>query len=196
MPSAPEHGFLGMVMPPAIYALQSGAPWEEWPDPVPHPATAETTAEQNNLGVIYDANKDLFDSQQNVHRAVTKALNTAVLNAFRKPVGNQIGTKVYTVSDDPQTILADLRAKYGVCTPREKCKNNRRFDEPWDPNEPIEGLFDRLEDCCVFAIQNKPPFTLEQMIDKALIAIQLTGLYERALLEWQDFDKENKLGHS
>eukprot|EP00804_Cyclotella_cryptica_P019081 CCRYP_014487-RA/>CCRYP_014487-RA protein AED:0.29 eAED:0.21 QI:0/0/0/1/0.5/0.33/3/0/1151 len=188
---APEHGFLGMVMPPAIYALRSDAPWEEWPDLGPHPATADTTAEQNNLRVVYDANKAVFDSQQNVRR-VTEALNTAVPNAFRKPVGNQIGTKVYTVRDDPQTILADLRAKYGICTPREKSENNRRFDEPWDPNEPIEGLFDRLEDCYVFAIQNKPPFTLEQMIDKALIAIQLTGLYERALLEWQDFIEDNK----
>eukprot|EP00804_Cyclotella_cryptica_P014650 CCRYP_012669-RA/>CCRYP_012669-RA protein AED:0.66 eAED:0.28 QI:0/0/0/0.66/0/0.33/3/0/1062 len=188
---APEHGFLGMVMPPAIYALRSDTPWEEWPDPGPHPVTAETTAEQNNLRIVYNANKAVFDSQQNMRRAVTEALNTAVPNAFRKPVGNQIGTKVYTVRNDPQTILADLRAKYGICTPREKSENNRRFDESWDPSEPIEGLFDRLEDCYVFAIQKKP-FTLEQMIDKALIAIQLTGLYERALLEWQDFAEENK----
>eukprot|EP00804_Cyclotella_cryptica_P023697 CCRYP_019320-RA/>CCRYP_019320-RA protein AED:0.37 eAED:0.35 QI:0/0/0/1/1/1/6/0/1607 len=189
---APEHGFLSMVMPPAIYALCSDTPWEEWPNPGPHPATAETTAKQNNLRNVYDANKAVFDSQQNVRRAVTEALNTAVPNAFRKPVGNQIGAKVYTIRDDPQTILADLRTKYGVCTPREKSDNNRRFDEQWNTTEPIEGLFDRLEDCYVFAIQNKPPFTLDQMIDKALIAIQLTGLYERALLEWQDFDEENK----
>eukprot|EP00804_Cyclotella_cryptica_P009738 CCRYP_011263-RA/>CCRYP_011263-RA protein AED:0.36 eAED:0.36 QI:0/-1/0/1/-1/1/1/0/256 len=189
---APEHGFLGMVMPPAIYALRSDTPWEEWPDPGPHPVMAETTAEQNNLRVLYDANKAVFDLQRNVCRAVTEALNTAVPNAFRKPVGNQIGTKVYMVGDDQQTILADLRTKYGVCTPREKSDNNRRFDEQWNTTELIEGLFDRLEDCYVFAIQNKPPFTLEQMIDKALIAIQLTGLYERALLEWQDFDEENK----
>ena len=41
-------------------------------------------------------------------------------------------------------------------------------------------------------MQNKPPFTLEQMIDEAITAIQLTGLCERALLEWQDFDEQNK----
>ena len=71
--------------------------------------------------------------------------------------------------------------------------NGRRFDEPWDPNKPIDALFDRLEDCYIFAMQNKPPFTLEQMIDKAIsTAIQLTGLYERALLEWQDFAEANK----
>ena len=189
---AEEHGFIGMVMPPAIYALRSNTPWTYWPDPGPHPAQGGTTAEQNNIRVLYDANKAVFDTQQNVRRAVNEALNAAVPNAFRKPIGNQIGTKVYTVRDDPQTILTDLRAKYGTCTPSEKAANGRRFDEQWDPNEPIEALFDRLEDCYIFAMQNKPPFTLEQMIDKAITAIQLTGLYERALLEWQDFDEANK----
>eukprot|EP00804_Cyclotella_cryptica_P001457 CCRYP_003690-RA/>CCRYP_003690-RA protein AED:0.47 eAED:0.47 QI:0/-1/0/1/-1/1/1/0/109 len=38
----------------------------------------------------------------------------------------------------------------------------------------------------------KPPFTLEQVIDKAIIAIQRTGLYETALLEWQGFEEANK----
>ena len=135
------------------------------------------------MRVLYNTNKAVFDTQQNVRGAVNEALNAAVPNAFRKPTGNQIGTKVFTVRDDPKTILSDLRTKYGTCTPREKAANGQGFDEPWDPNEPIEALFDRLEDCYIFAIQNKPPFTLDQMIDKAIIAIQLTGLYERALLE-------------
>jgi hypothetical protein len=108
-----------MVMPPAISALRSNTPWTYWPNPGPHPQQAGTTAEQNNIRILYDANKAVFDTQQNVRRAVNEALNAAVPNAFRKPVGNQIGTKVYTVRDDPQTSLTDLRTKYGTCTPRE-----------------------------------------------------------------------------
>jgi hypothetical protein len=88
--------------------------------------------------------------------------------------------------------LDNLRTKYGACTPNEKTANNLRFDQPWDPNEPIEALFDRLEECYIFSIMAKPPFTLEQVIDKAIIAIQRTGLYETALLEWQGFDEDNK----
>eukprot|EP00804_Cyclotella_cryptica_P006044 CCRYP_000272-RA/>CCRYP_000272-RA protein AED:0.46 eAED:0.46 QI:0/-1/0/1/-1/1/1/0/109 len=38
----------------------------------------------------------------------------------------------------------------------------------------------------------KPPFTLEQVMDKAISAIQRTGLYETALLEWQGFNDANK----
>eukprot|EP00804_Cyclotella_cryptica_P010472 CCRYP_012303-RA/>CCRYP_012303-RA protein AED:0.45 eAED:0.14 QI:0/0/0/0.6/1/1/5/0/1176 len=161
---SPDFGYLGLVQPAAIYALRTNEPWNNWPDPGPHPQAANTTAQQNNLRTLYEANKAVYDSQQNVRRAVNEALNVAVPNAFRKPAGNQIGTKT---------------------------ANNQRFDQPWDPNEPIEALFDRLEECYIFAIMAKPPFTLEQVIDKAIIAIQRTGLYETALLEWQGFDEAN-----
>ena len=46
--------------------------------------------------------------------------------------------------------------------------------------------------CLPFKIQAKPPYTQEQLIDKAIMAIQRTGLYETALLEWQGFDEVNK----
>jgi hypothetical protein len=99
---------------------------------------------------------------------------------------------VFTVRDDPRAILQNLRTKYGNCTPAEKTANDAKFASPWNPNEPIEALFDRLEDCYVFSIMAKPPYTQEQLIDKAIMAIQRTGLYETAWLEWQGFTEENK----
>lgn len=189
---APDHGYVGLVMPPEIYALRTATAWTDWPNPGPHPDPADTTAQQNNNKTIYDSNKAVYDSDQNVRRAVNDALNDAIPNAFRKPVGNQIGTKVFTVRDDPRQILADLRVKYGTATPNDKAANEQAFNQPWNPNEPIEALFDRLEECYVYSIMAKPPYTMEQLIDKAIIAIQRTGLYETALLEWTGFEEENK----
>jgi hypothetical protein len=101
------------------------------------------------------------------------------------------------VRDDPRTILQNLRTKYGNCTPAEKTANDVKFASPWNPSEPIETLFDRLEDAYVFSIMAKPPYTQEQLMDKAIMAIQRTGLYETALLEWQGFTEENiKPGNS
>eukprot|EP00804_Cyclotella_cryptica_P012938 CCRYP_002290-RA/>CCRYP_002290-RA protein AED:0.50 eAED:0.37 QI:0/0/0/1/0/0/2/0/633 len=189
---APEHGFVGMVLPAQIYALRCEAPWTEWPDPGNHPAAANTSVEQRNVKTIYDANRVVFDSQENVRRAINNALNDAIPNAFRKPIGNQMGQKVYTVCDNPRDILSNLRTKYGTSTPAEKRRNNVLLDAPWDPNDPIEALFDRIEDCFIFALICKPEFTMEQIIDKAIVAIQLTGLYETALLEWSGFADANK----
>ena len=49
-----------------------------------------------------------------------------------------------------------------------------------------------MEDCYIFSIIAKPPYTQEQLIDKSIIAIQRTGLYEIALVEWSGFADENK----
>jgi hypothetical protein len=189
---SPENGYVGLVMPDEVYALRSPNAWMNWPDPGPHPAAAATNVEARNLQTLYDSNKAVFDSDQNVRRAVNDALNLAIPKEFRKPIGNQIGTKVFTVRDDPKQILVDLRTKYGTATPHDKANNEKRFNTPWNPNEPIEALFDRLEECYVFSIMNKPAYTMEQLIDKAIIAIQLTRLYENALLEWQGFEPVNK----
>jgi hypothetical protein len=60
---SPDFGYLGLVQPAAIYALRTNVPWTDWPDPGPHSAAANTTA---HLCTLYDANKAVFDSQQNV----------------------------------------------------------------------------------------------------------------------------------
>lgn len=190
---SPEHGYAGMVMDPALYALRAPTtPWIEWNDPGPHAPAADTTAEQGNLRTLYDANKNVFDSQQNVKRAVNDALNKAIPAIFRKPIGAQVGTKVFTVRDDPKQIIMDLRARYGRATPIEKKENDRKFNAPWLTTEPIEAYFDRLEECYIFSVMAKVPYTFEQLIDKAIIAIQGTGLYGQALLEWAGFDPVNQ----
>jgi len=90
---APEHGFVGMVMPQQIYSLRCAIPWAKWPDPGNHPAAANTSVEQTNVKTIYDANRVVLDLQENIRRAINEALNEAIPNAFRKPVGNQMGQK-------------------------------------------------------------------------------------------------------
>ena len=62
----------------------------------------------------------------------------------------------------------------------------------WNQSEPINLLFDRLEDCYVLSVAAKPAYTQEQMIDKALTAIQHTGLYPTDIFEYQAFPTEKK----
>ena len=106
-----------MVMLVGIYTLCSPVPWEDWSNPGAHPSASDTAVKQENLCIPYEANKAVYDLQQNVKRAINNSLNLAILMAYCKLSGNQIGTKVTTVRDNPQVILADLRTKYGATTP-------------------------------------------------------------------------------
>ena len=74
----------------------------------------------------------------------------------------------------------------------EKTTNEENWAAAYNPNEPIEDLYDRLEECFVVAIVAKPSCTMDQMVDKALIAVQRTGLYATAILEWNAVDIMNQ----
>ena len=70
--------------------------------------------------------------------------------------------------------------------------NKANWAAAHNPNEPIEDLYDRLEECFVVALVAKPAYTMDQMVDKALIAVQRTGLYATAILEWKAVDVMNQ----
>ena len=187
-----EFGFAGMVQPTDVYALSTNVPWTNWPDPGPHRPDAATTAEQSNNAARYDANKIVYESECNVRSAINDALNLAVPKAYKRSGGQSMGARVYKANECPRTIIAQLRTTYGKYTPQEKQANQAAFDAPWNPSDPIEELFSRLEECYITALLARPAITMEQIIDKATTAIQMTGHFPTALLEWNGFDDINK----
>ena len=105
-------------------------------------------------------------------------LNGAIPKTFKQsPDQSRIGSINFKASDCPQTIYDGLKARYGRPTPAEKTANKVLWSTGWYPRDPIEELFERLEECYVIALVTKPPYTKEQMIDKAVVAIQATGLF-------------------
>ena len=191
-----EWGFRGLAEQPTEYALKSATPWTNAPNPGPHRPIGLNAQATRDAEATYDAQKAAWQAQATVTRAINAALNVAVPNAFRRnsaPAGgNIIGTTVYRSNHDPRDILLALRTVYGTPSPAERNANDALFAAPWNPSEPIETYFDRLEDCYVAAIIATPPYTIEQMMTKAIMAIQLTGLYSQALIEWHALPAASK----
>ena len=48
-----------------------------------------------------------------------------------------------------------------------KMDNKLRFAAGWAANQLMEELFNRLKGCYIKSIIMQPPFTMEQMLDKA-----------------------------
>ena len=139
-------GYAGIVDKADVYAMKCNTPWQDWPDPGPHWSGGDTRDARDNAGILYDANKIVFDSQLNAIRAINKALNIAVPRAYRRSTtGDAIGVNVYKTTDCPRTILSNLHRRYGKATPAEKAHNETSFGAGWNPADPIEVLFSRLE---------------------------------------------------
>ena len=98
----------------------------------------------------------------------------------------------YKVNHCPRTILDHLRNLYGRPTPNEKIHNKTMWTAPYNPSDPIEDIFDRLEEWFVLALVAKPAYSTEKIVDKALISIQLTSLYSKDILEWNEIDEVNQ----
>ena len=183
-----EWGFRGLAEQPAEYALKSATPWTNAPNPGPHRPIGLNAQATRDAEATYDAEKAAWQSQATVTRAINAALNIAVPKAFRRTgipaAGTIIGSTAYRANHDPRDILLGLRTTYGTPSPAERTANDALFAAPWNPADPIETFFDRLEDCFVAALIATPPYTVEQMCTKAIMAIQLTGLYSQALIEW------------
>ena len=81
-------------------------------------------------------------------------------------MAGSVGKRNYRFTDDPKLILQGLQDNYGQMTPAEKTKMEADWSAAWKPSEPIEILFDRLEDCYVMSVAVKIPYTQEQIIDK------------------------------
>ena len=183
-----EWGFRGLAEQPAEYALKSGTPWVHSPNPGQHRPLGLAAGPTRDAEAIYAAEKAAYQAQATVTRAVIAALNVAVPKAFRRGTnavgGAIVGSAAYRSNQDPRAILLALRTTYGIPSPAERNNNEAMFAAPWNTSEPIETYFDRMEDCYVAALIASPPYTMEQMITRALTSIQLTGLYSQALIEW------------
>lgn len=190
-----EWGYRGLAEQPAEYAMKSLTPWEDAPNPGPHRIVGLNAQLTRDAEAIYDASKMEYLSQINVTQAIINALNIAVPKEFKRgtnAAGTIMGASPYRNNNNPRTILLALRTLYGRPTPAEKQANNALFGAPWNPADPIETYFDRLEDCFVTAIIATPPYTMEQMMDMAIMTLQITGLYSQALTEWESLPPNDR----
>jgi hypothetical protein len=147
---------------------------------------------------MYAAEKAAYLAQATITHAIIAALNIAIPKQFKRGTtalgGAIIGSASYRSNHDPRTILLSLCTTYSIPTPAERQVNDTAFAAPWNSNDPIETFFDCLEDCYVAAIITTPPFTLDQMINRAIMSIQLTSLYSQALINWNAIAPATRTG--
>ena len=113
---------------------------------------------QQDQQAIYDGRVAIFTWQANVKRAIIAALNLCVPKSYRRVDGG-IGVLHYKVNQCPRNILDHFRNVYGRPTPMGKTMNEVNWAAAYNPNETIEDLYDRLEECFVVAPVAKPAYT-------------------------------------
>jgi hypothetical protein len=178
-----RNGYAGKIMSVQQYALLDTQAWTDWPYPGPHhtfPDGADR-ASMEQAKTVWTANSDVYNSEQNVDRAVIATLDISIPDDFKS---GGFATNGWSGNINGREIIANLKDKYGTPGPADKEKIEAIFMKPYNPSRPIESMFKELETARMMSILAHVPYTDAQILDKALTKIQVTNQYRNAIVDW------------
>ena len=188
-----QHGHIGMVMKPALYATLSATPYVEpvAPSLTPNfdPTQIYTEIQRQQLRDDHAHQVKTFTEHNNMDAALQQLLTEAVEELYLSAKCNRFTGYLGVTTRD---LLDHLLERYGNITAADLQANKDAMDEPIDVSLPIDAYFKRIEDCIQLAGDANTPFSNQQVLQTTYFAVQATGLYKDGLKEWrlkQDADK-------
>jgi hypothetical protein len=152
-----RHGHLGIIMNNEEYFAIAVDVFPVPANPGPSAAVvagmtaaviAETTRLHREATQVY---RTYHNADQAIKKLLIEAFDDAYLNAlFDEIVGYANCTSLQ--------ILTHLLTYYTMIAPTELTQNYERLNTPYDPNQPIETLFQKIQDARAFAVAGGQPY--------------------------------------
>jgi hypothetical protein len=124
----------------------------------------------------------VYRTYHNVDQAIKKLLIEAFDDAYLNALSDEI---VGYANCTSLQILTHLLTYYAMIAPTELTQNYERLNTPYDPNQPIETLFQQIQDARAFAVAGGQPYGASMIVNVAYTLVFNTGLYPDACREWQ-----------
>jgi hypothetical protein len=83
-----------------------------------------------------------------------------------------------------------------MIAPTELTQNCERLHAPYDPNQPIEMLFQQIQDAQAFAVAGGQPYGAAMIVNVAYTLVFNTGLFPDACRAWKSKAIAEKRGRS
>jgi hypothetical protein len=124
----------------------------------------------------------VYRTYHNVDRAIKKL----ILEAFDDAYLNALSTEVVGYANCTSLdLLTHLLTFYAMIAPTELTQNYERLNTPYDPNQPIETLFQQIQDARAFTVAGGQPYGAAMIVNVAYTLVFNTGLYPNAFRAWQ-----------
>jgi hypothetical protein len=180
-----DHGHLGTVMEDAEYLTVStgGVAWAAPGDPV-FPifladATPGVVTTQLEAYKVLQAEKRTMANLEDQQRTQIHAAVPAIyLNAL---ASRRLGFVGVTA----KMMLAHLAAYYGTITADDLDDNLERAKSPWNPNHPIEEVFEKILAALDFAAAGEDPITEAAAVRIAVKIFEDSGVMDDAVKDWR-----------
>jgi len=178
------YGHLGCILSAASYAtLPNSVPWITPVHPGPFAPPAAGTAAQ--IEAAREVWRALTQSYA-IHQATAQALVAQIVEAidpiYLKALRNR-HTGQY--SSDTRHVLQHLFATYAKITPQQvTAKSHATANMYYDISQPVDLIFDAIEDLSELAEYANSPLTPQQMIDMAHLPLATQPLFLNDIRAW------------
>ena len=179
-----NHGLLAITLEPAVLNTLTATPFVI---PINPGATAvipaaSTAAQITSIRKAHDDATKAFHQYVNVDKALKQQLIEAVDDLYLKALRNKyVGFSNQTFL----TMIAHLYLHYAKISPTDLSLNDQAMKKPYDPNLPIENLFEQINDAVEFAAAGKTPYTTPQIESTAYQLVFNTGVFGLDCKEWR-----------
>jgi hypothetical protein len=179
-----RHGHLGIIMTNEEYfAIASDvSPLPGNPGASLEVVAGMTAAVVAELTRLYREATHVYRTYHNVDQTIKKLLIEAFDDAYLNALSDEVVGYANCTSLD---ILTHLLTYYAMIAPTELTHNYERLNTPYDPNQPIETLFQQIQDARAFAVAGGQPYGAAMIINVAYTLVFNTGLYPNACHAWQ-----------
>jgi hypothetical protein len=188
--SIPSHlgdgqlGLLYLTVTDDVYNTLSAVPFVPPvnPGPTPDHPDGATAAQITDFRFTYKTNAALFSEYNLADKALKQLLLGAVESMFvRSLTTRHVGYLNVTTNQ----LLQHLYTEYARISASDLLANDVKFKTPYDPNLPIESLFEQIEDAVDYAAAGNTPYTAPQVLACAFQLVFATGMFLEDCKLWK-----------
>ena len=177
-------GLIYLTLSPTVYANLSATLFIPSPNPG---ATAKiistaTAAQTSSIRRAHNEPQKSFKEYDNTDKEIKKLLISAVENIFLRAIrACYMGYANITT----RQMLMHLYMTYTNITPAKLNKNNARLKTAYDVNQPIEQLFEKIEDAVEYADADHNSYTPLQVVTNAFQLVFQTCTFVQDCKDWK-----------
>jgi hypothetical protein len=102
---------------------------------------------------------------------VDQAFKKLIIDAFEDPYLNALSGEIICYANRTSLqLLYHLLTYYAMISTTELNKNYERLNTPYDPNQPIKNLFQKIQDAQAFAVAGGQPYGDAMIVNVALLS--------------------------
>jgi hypothetical protein len=106
----------------------------------------------------------VYHTYHNVHQTIKKLIIESFDDAYLNALSDEI---VGYANCTSHQLLTHLLSYYTMIAPTELTQNYERLNTPYDPNQPIETIFQQIQDARAFAVAGGHPYDAAMIINVA-----------------------------